>query len=71
MSAYRLDIEVTRGELVESRHTVHAVVMDASGARVGSAREASLVTHWRSCAKPFQVMPFVESGGLDELGWTE
>ena len=71
MSAYQLDIEVTRGELVESRHTVHAAVVNASGALVGSARDASLVTHWRSCAKPFQVMPFVESGGLDELGWTE
>ena len=71
MSAYQLDIEVTRGELVESRHTVHAAVVDASGALVASARDASLVTHWRSCAKPFQVMPFVESGGLDELGWTE
>jgi L-asparaginase II len=71
VSAYQLDIEVTRGELVESRHRVHAAVVDASGALVGSARDASLVTHWRSCAKPFQVMPFVESGGFDELGWND
>jgi L-asparaginase II len=28
-----------------------------------------MATYWRSCAKPFQLMPFVEAGGLDDLGW--
>jgi L-asparaginase II len=44
-------------------------VVDAAGTLVAQAREPGWVTHWRSCAKPFQVMPFVESGGFDALGW--
>ena len=71
MRTFQLDIEVTRGDLVESRHHVHAVVVDEREAVVASARDADMVTHWRSCAKPFQVMPFLESGGFDELGWDD
>ena len=69
MQQLRLDVEVTRGTLVESRHRVHAAVVDAGGTVVASARDAGLVTHWRSCAKPFQVMPLLEDGGFDALGW--
>lgn len=64
-----LDIVVTRGELVESRHRVHAAVVDASGRLRMSARDPHLVTWWRSCAKPFQVMPLIVRGHLDSLGW--
>src|SRR5262249_26197208 len=64
-----LDVVVTRGAVVESRHRVHAAVVDETGALVGVARDSSYVTAWRSCAKPFQVMPFLESGGFDALGW--
>jgi L-asparaginase II len=28
-----------------------------------------MVTYWRSCAKPFQLLPLIESGQLDALGW--
>lgn len=69
MHNYQLDVHVTRGDCIESVHRVHGAVVTASGALVGRAREAQLVTSWRSCAKPFQVMPLVESGGLDELRW--
>ena len=69
MRTWDLDIVVTRGPAVESQHRVHAAVVDASGALVGSARDPGIVTAWRSCAKPFQVMPLIESGGFDELGW--
>ena len=69
MDQLHLDVEVTRGAQVESRHRVHAAVVDASGRRVASARDAGTVTHWRSCAKPFQVMPLLEDGGFDALGW--
>ena len=71
MRTFQLDIEVTRGDLVESRHHVHAVVVDEREVVVASARDAGVVTHWRSCAKPFQVMPFLESGGFDELEWDD
>ena len=69
MQRYNLDVVVTRGDSVESEHHVHAAVVDAHGALVGSARDAGRVTHWRSCAKPFQVMPLLASGGFDSLPW--
>lgn len=69
MDQLSLDVVVTRGALIESRHRVHAVAVNASGHTIGSAHETNLVTHWRSCAKPFQIMPLLESGGFDSLGW--
>ncbi len=71
MAELQLDIAVTRGGSVESLHRVHAAVVRPSGEVVAFARDPRLVTHWRSCAKPFQVMPMVEAGGFDELGWSE
>lgn len=64
-----LDVIVTRGDRVESVHRVHAAVVDADGALLHSVRNPQLIAWWRSCAKPFQVMPFLASGGLDERGW--
>jgi len=69
MKSFELDVVVTRGAVVESKHRVHAAVVDETGALVGVSRDPSYVTAWRSCAKPFQVMPFLESGGFDSLGW--
>src|SRR5205823_6032668 len=36
---------------------------------VAGAGDARRFTHWRSCAKPFQVRPLLESGGFDDLHW--
>ncbi len=69
MQTYQLDVHVTRGDCIESVHRVHGAAALPSGELIGRSREARLVTSWRSCAKPFQVMPFVESGGLDEMHW--
>jgi len=64
-----LDVVVTRGGLVESRHRVHAAVVSADGELLESARDPELAVWWRSCAKPFQVMPLLRSGGFDGFGW--
>jgi L-asparaginase II len=64
-----LDVEVTRGDIVESRHKVHGVVIGANDANIAAGGDPSIVTMWRSCAKPFQVLPFLASGGFDQLGW--
>ncbi len=64
-----LDVVVTRGGVVESRHRVHAAVVSADGTLVDAARDPELPVWWRSCAKPFQVMPFLRSGGFDAVGW--
>ena len=69
MKTLELDVVATRGTDVESRHRVHAAVVGADDALVAVAHDPSLVSSWRSCAKPFQVMPFLESGGFDQLQW--
>jgi L-asparaginase II len=69
VTAFDLDVIVTRGDMVESRHQVHAAVCDAHGHLVGFAGQPDLVTHWRSCAKPFQVHRFVADGHLANRGW--
>jgi L-asparaginase II len=69
METYALDVLVTRGPIPESRHRVHAAVWDAAAGLVGVARDPFFQTPWRSCAKPFQVIPFLETGGFDELVW--
>lgn len=69
MQKYDLDIVVTRGGHVESTHRVHAAVVDCKGTLVGAARDAQLETFWRSGAKPFQVLPLLESGDFDRAGW--
>lgn len=69
MKSFELDVVVTRGAVIESRHHLHAAVVDETGALIGAARDPSFITLWRSCAKPFQVMPLLESGGFDSLGW--
>jgi L-asparaginase II len=71
MDLYNLDVAVTRGDAVESEHRVHAAVVDARGRLVGAAHDPERRTFWRSCAKPFQVMPLIASGGFDELPWCE
>jgi L-asparaginase II len=69
MDKLSLDVVVTRGAVVESHHHVHAVVADASGRLIAGTGAAERVTHWRSCAKPFQVMPLIDAGGFDRIGW--
>jgi L-asparaginase II len=68
---YELDVAVTRGEGTESEHRVHAAVVQGGDDLLGGARDSNAFTYWRSCAKPFQVIPFLSSGGFDELGWTD
>lgn len=67
-ASYDIDVVVTRGDATESVHRVSAAVV-ANDALIGFARDPETQTYWRSCAKPFQLMPFVRSGHLDELSW--
>ena len=69
MKSFELDVVATRGGVVESRHRVHAAVVDDRDALAAGAGEPRRFTHWRSCAKPFQVMPLLRSGGFDDLHW--
>jgi L-asparaginase II len=69
IKAYELDVVVTRGLGTESEHRVHAAIVGEGDELLGAARDADAFTFWRSCAKPFQVLPFLASGGFDALGW--
>jgi L-asparaginase II len=51
-------VEVTRGEVVEARHQVHAVAV-REGRIEFAAGDSGLVTFLRSSAKPLQALPVV------------
>jgi len=69
MQKYDLDVVVTRGGLVESRHRVHAAVVGPRDTLIGTAGDPRITSFWRSGFKPLQVIPFVATGALDDLGW--
>jgi L-asparaginase II len=69
MRTLEVDVVATRGSEVESRHRVHAAVVGDGDRLIASAHDTQLVSSWRSCAKPFQIMPLIEAGGFDELHW--
>jgi len=69
MRTHELDVAVTRGEGTESEHRVHAAVVGEGDELLGAAHDPDAFTYWRSCAKPFQIIPFLSSGGFDSLGW--
>jgi L-asparaginase II len=63
-----LRVEAVRGPAVESVHRVSAAVCTADGRMIAEAGDPSLVTFWRSAAKPFQALPLVEDGVLERFG---
>jgi L-asparaginase II len=64
-------VDAVRGDVVESRHRVSAAAVDADGRLVAWTGDPDLVTFWRSCAKPFQVLPLIRDGAADALGVTD
>ena len=66
-----LQIEITRGALVESAHRAHAAVADAAGNLLYAAGDAERVTFLRSSAKPLQALAMVESGAAERFGLTD
>jgi L-asparaginase II len=63
-------VEVTRGGRVESEHRGALAVVDANGELIAHAGGVGLVSYLRSSAKPFQLLPLVESGAADRFGFT-
>jgi L-asparaginase II len=62
--------EVTRGGIVESRHTGSFAVVDFKGKVIAFAGDIELPVFPRSAIKAFQCLPLIESGGADEYGFT-
>lgn len=63
-------VQCTRSGLVESLHLVHVAVVDATRGMMASHGDPDWVTVYRSAAKPFQAVPLVEDGVVDEFGIT-
>jgi len=64
-------VEVMRGGRVESEHRGAIAVVDANGVLIAHSGDVGLVSYLRSSAKPFQLLPLVESGAADRLGFTD
>ena len=63
-----IEIEVTRGSMVESRHRVVYALADSSGRVLRRAGDPERVIYPRSAAKPLQALALVESGAADAFG---
>ncbi|HSL46904.1 MAG TPA: asparaginase [Anaerolineales bacterium] len=62
--------EVTRGDITESIHYGSIAVVDANGKLISAYGDPKAVAFLRSSAKPFQVIPFVEHGGVEYFKFT-
>ena len=60
--------ETTRGDIVESLHYGAYAIVDVSGNLIAELGDPNTVTYLRSSAKPFQALPFIESGGVEHFG---
>jgi L-asparaginase II len=61
-------VEVTRGDMVESRHRVAACIVDAQGRVLRSWGDFERPIYPRSAIKSIQALPLVESGAADAFG---
>jgi L-asparaginase II len=64
-------VEVTRGNVIESRHRGALSVFDGDGAQVLSIGDVARPVFPRSAVKSIQALPLVESGAADAYGFTD
>ena len=62
---------LTRNERLESLHRGHIAVSDAGGNLLASLGDPNLPTYIRSAAKPFQIIPLLESGVHQHYGFSD
>ena len=63
-------VEIRRARLLESLHSGHAVVCDASGSIVRCWGDPDALIYPRSACKMIQALPLVTSGAADKYGLT-
>ncbi|MDF2634877.1 MAG: L-asparaginase [Pelosinus sp.] len=64
-------LHYTRDGKVESRHRADVAVVDVTGKMVWEFGDGNRSMFWRSAAKPFQVLPLIEKGGIDKFTLTD
>lgn len=62
---------IKRGDKVESRHRIHAAVLDKSSKLIASVGNPDFATYFRSSAKPFQTLALFRSGVVNSFDFTE
>jgi L-asparaginase II len=60
-----------RANILECIQSGAIAIADTDGNLCGSVGDPGLVTYLRSSAKPFQVLPFVEAGGVEHFRLTQ
>ena len=63
-------LHYTRGGKIESQHRADVAVVDVNGKNIWEFGDSKRSMFWRSAAKPFQVLPFIERGGIELFGLT-
>jgi L-asparaginase II len=63
--------KVIRGDTTESIHRGSLFIVDGEGNEIVNIGDAETVAFIRSSAKPFQVLPFLLSGGAEKFGFIE
>jgi len=71
LNNYEPLVEVVRGGMVESIHLGAVAVVDSRGNLISSLGNANKTVFLRSSAKPFQVIPLIEMGGMEKFGLTD
>ena len=64
-------IEVRRGGGIESLHRVHAALINENGELLAHLGDPERVAYFRSAAKPFQALPLVSEGVVEEYGFSD
>lgn len=64
-------VEVTRGNVVESRHRGAMSIFDGDGRQVFSIGDVERLTFPRSAIKSIQALPLVETGAADAFGFED
>ncbi|MDW7671769.1 MAG: asparaginase [Bacillota bacterium] len=63
--------QATRNNHVENLYRGDAVVVNTDQKIMMFLGDPHKLTFWRSAAKPFQVLPFLEAGGMERFGITD
>jgi L-asparaginase II len=64
-------VEVTRGAIIESRHTGVIVALQPDGQIIAQLGDENFITSTRSTIKPIQAIPFVASGAAERFHISE
>lgn len=71
MTTHQPILELSRAQVVEATHFGSIAVVDSTGKLLNSWGDPYAIAFLRSSAKPFQILPFVERGGVEHFQFTQ